>query len=774
MIAIIAVGLPLYFGVVLVWEAKVYQRDFAGPNEAMAKRFANELGVKKEQAEFVIRDVSIGQGYSFLMDAYVPHYLYWEALDMLRKLALVGLVLLVGRGSVAQLSAAIVLSFGFFALQMKTWPYKVEQDNLFRAATEAHVFIVIITALVLKNDLRWEILQIGAYDYVLFISFIVLVPTAFVMTVFSKLRYVQEALGKPQSSDSAKARRALAFDLQALGLATDSDRHLLKRYIDGWGVTKTFAAFLSHYKMEAAAEARILKLELHRTMRTKADEIFLDSDNLTDLRNLLNNVAESDALVLLYTQGVLSRPWCLLELHTAATNNVPIIVLCVQNAFAGDVGKLPSILGDLQSYLLKENPQALDALRGFNIDPSTIGAALQGKLIQDESLVFNPHQSSVIIQSQIAHIAESFVKHVCPENADLLPESTELDKQQPWPVERKYAVYIVHEELNPEIAVKAAELKSWLLQHTGLVDEQVMLHTKVGTTGTRQLNDAQPPDTQAVKNDTDCVLLVQSANVLLEPRCVAALYAVTTHHIPIVCTVVMTDEARKLLRYDFATASQVLENLPTYAGAEASLAIANATGTSTKAVGLELCKVLPNIISKPLSLDESSGDNEGEFREIERTLRQASTTNSTDSDTVRGNPRPEPANRTAKLTSKQVAQLRAAFAKMDADGDGGITKVEIMDALRSDADLGDLLGIGAWARTGEERVFEAGRLFQSMDADGDHSIDIDEFIGYFGGAPVASAPSNDVDIEACDAAKGEPTATEASLVEELVPSGARP
>jgi hypothetical protein len=60
------------------------------------------------------------------MDAYQPDYLYWEALDMLRKLALVGLVLCVGRGSVAQLTVAILLSFMFFALQMKTWPCKSE------------------------------------------------------------------------------------------------------------------------------------------------------------------------------------------------------------------------------------------------------------------------------------------------------------------------------------------------------------------------------------------------------------------------------------------------------------------------------------------------------------------------------------------------------------------------------------------------------------------------------------------------------------------------
>jgi len=41
---------------------------------------------------------------------------------MIRKLALVGLVLLVGRGTIAQLSVAIVIAFGFFAMQIKTWP----------------------------------------------------------------------------------------------------------------------------------------------------------------------------------------------------------------------------------------------------------------------------------------------------------------------------------------------------------------------------------------------------------------------------------------------------------------------------------------------------------------------------------------------------------------------------------------------------------------------------------------------------------------------------
>ena len=67
---------------------------------------------------------------------YVPAYLYWEALDMLRKLALVGLVLLVGRGSVAQLNCALLLSFGFMIAQVKVCPYKIAEDNALRAITE--------------------------------------------------------------------------------------------------------------------------------------------------------------------------------------------------------------------------------------------------------------------------------------------------------------------------------------------------------------------------------------------------------------------------------------------------------------------------------------------------------------------------------------------------------------------------------------------------------------------------------------------------------------
>ena len=76
-ITLVAIGLPLVVGFVLVRAARRYQRESAIPNKAMAQRMVAEMGVEFATAEYVIRDVTIGRSYSFLMDGYVPRHLYW-------------------------------------------------------------------------------------------------------------------------------------------------------------------------------------------------------------------------------------------------------------------------------------------------------------------------------------------------------------------------------------------------------------------------------------------------------------------------------------------------------------------------------------------------------------------------------------------------------------------------------------------------------------------------------------------------------------------------
>jgi hypothetical protein len=97
-----------------------------------------------------------------------------------------------------------------------------------------------------------------------------------------------------------------------------------------WSVHGSYATFISNYNAEAATEARHLKDKLTTML---SSPVFLDSDDLYDLRNLLDAVVQSDVLVLLQTTNLLTRPWCLLEIYTTLRNNVPIVTVVVKGAF---------------------------------------------------------------------------------------------------------------------------------------------------------------------------------------------------------------------------------------------------------------------------------------------------------------------------------------------------------------------------------------------------------------------------------------------------------
>eukprot|EP00966_Prymnesium_polylepis_P218082 5047430-Prymnesium_polylepis.1 len=88
-----------------------------------------------------------------------------------------------------------------------------------------------------------------------------------------------------------------------------------------WG---RYAGFLSHYKVQAGTDARLLGDLLQRMLGVK---VFLDSSNLQDLRALYEAVKNSDVLLLLGTSGVLYRPYCLLEIWTAHSNRKPVVVI---------------------------------------------------------------------------------------------------------------------------------------------------------------------------------------------------------------------------------------------------------------------------------------------------------------------------------------------------------------------------------------------------------------------------------------------------------------
>ena len=72
---------------------------------------------------------------------------------------------------------------------------------------------------------------------------------------------------------------------------------------------------------------------VHDTLRKMLKApIFLDSSVLFDLRQLITEgVHKSDTLLLLATQGVLTRPWCLIELLETMRKRLPVVVVQMSN-----------------------------------------------------------------------------------------------------------------------------------------------------------------------------------------------------------------------------------------------------------------------------------------------------------------------------------------------------------------------------------------------------------------------------------------------------------
>ena len=74
-----------------------------------------------------------------------------------------------------------------------------------------------------------------------------------------------------------------------------------------WQMRKRNAAFLSHFKHECGTEARLVQRELQHILPKDQNSVFLDSENLSDPRLLLEYVKNSDVLLVVQDSPVPPR-----------------------------------------------------------------------------------------------------------------------------------------------------------------------------------------------------------------------------------------------------------------------------------------------------------------------------------------------------------------------------------------------------------------------------------------------------------------------------------
>ena len=114
-IIMFALGVPVLFGVRLLRQLRTFrsEADCRG-SRFVVRRVAEALLLDDEQAAEAIREINLGKSHSFLVNAYKSHLFWWESLDMLRKLALSGLLQFFERGTAAQVLVGCALACASF------------------------------------------------------------------------------------------------------------------------------------------------------------------------------------------------------------------------------------------------------------------------------------------------------------------------------------------------------------------------------------------------------------------------------------------------------------------------------------------------------------------------------------------------------------------------------------------------------------------------------------------------------------------------------------
>ena len=139
------------------------------------------------------------------------------------------------------------------------------------------------------------------------------------------------------------------------------------------------------------------------------DMVFLDSDDLPKISVLIRKVKSSKNVVFILTKGVLSRPWCLLELVTAIRDGKNIIPVRLMNQTRGFDFEQAGMWVSNLCYMLEEmNPGAIGVLKNVGVEIEEAQDAVK-KLLDVVAVEVNTAFPERVLNAQFEMIVEKLV-----------------------------------------------------------------------------------------------------------------------------------------------------------------------------------------------------------------------------------------------------------------------------------------------------------------------------------------------------------------------------
>ncbi|KAL1512046.1 hypothetical protein AB1Y20_005320 [Prymnesium parvum] len=335
----------------------------------------------------------------FLHRDYKTPFFWWEVASLIQRTTLTGWLLLIDSElRFIRLLAGLVVSISFLIVLLALKPYKRPFDYMMAAGCQILFVCIFVGGIIVRlyediakdssggPELAYQFLGLQSSEHIIVIM---------ILVAFSMLALLMFTLVSESYAHFIHQRL-----MRKWSVCTMNPPYM------HWRTRGIYACFLSHYKMEAASDARYMHDMLRKMLQAP---VFLDSSALNDLRNLITEgVHKSDTLVLLMTRGVLSRPWCLLELFETAKRGIPVVIVQMANNSLS-LGEARYFVNHLETEMERINPTGLQFLHEkLGMDLSELKHAVHMALDANhgDPIIFGSHAGDNAMLATMKDVVE--------------------------------------------------------------------------------------------------------------------------------------------------------------------------------------------------------------------------------------------------------------------------------------------------------------------------------------------------------------------------------
>jgi len=310
-----------------------------------------------------------------------------------------------------------------------------------------------------------------------------------------------------------------------------------------WKLDGIYAAFLSHYKVESASDARYIHDTLRKILRV---QIFLDSSSLKDLRRLISEgLCNADVFIMILTDGVLTRPWCLLELFEAKTRAIPIVLL---NVVGGnfDLTKMKAFITDLEGEMGHANPAGLELMEQ-ELHPTplstlkdTVLDVLHNEFSSNNTVL--AWNSSAGDRAMLAAFKDLIERMGEVAKRKIVWQPAKKDMPLPWAVSAT-----LHEKQTPLstgiIPMKissdsgkggSSDVACVVISETAYYSSASVLAAEIARGVDRPVHRGGDEESLEMIPAASCVVVLLTARLVVSPRCVAELFTALKADLPLI------------------------------------------------------------------------------------------------------------------------------------------------------------------------------------------------------------------------------------------------